>query len=249
MGTILGEEEEGQQQEGGQGNAGSRVQLGGCGWGVGRGCCGSVGRGCGWGVGRGCGWGVGRGMGCWSFRRAIPTRLGAPNGEGVKLGVDSEQRFPGTRGKEELVHGRSIVDDDIALLLAAVDAAHDDHPVLLLRGSGPRHKDGLGGEEPCGQLLLDGLSCLHIKLDHRTVQLEHVVGEVAKPGPGIKNGMDRTHLYFFPWKFGLMLENSKERGLSFVSGIRSRSSFRLQAPVVSKVNRHTCRPCQIFIDV
>ena len=106
--------------------------------------------------------------------------------------MDSKQGFPGSRGQEELVHGRSIVDDDIALLLAAVNAAHHHHPVLLLRGPGPRHEDGLGGEEPRGQLLLNGLPSVHVKLDHRPVQLEHVVGEVAKPGEDIKDGKEHT---------------------------------------------------------
>ena len=96
----------------------------------------------------------------------------------------------------ELLHVLGVVDDDVALLLGSVDPAHHDHPIILILSCRPAHEDGFRGEESVGEFLLDCLSRVYIHLvvesicwsaiswfhlHHRSVCLEDIVGEVAKP--------------------------------------------------------------------
>ena len=63
-----------------------------------------------------------------------------------------------------ILHVRGIVDDDVALLLGSVNPAHHNNPIVLVLSSRPGHEDGLRGEKPGGELLLDCISCVNIHL-------------------------------------------------------------------------------------
>ena len=75
-----------------------------------------------------------------------------------------EQSLPWRRRVEEDVHVLGVVDDDVAFLLAAIDPAHHNDPVVLVNCARPRDKDGFRGEKAVGELLLDRFTCVHVHL-------------------------------------------------------------------------------------
>ena len=76
-----------------------------------------------------------------------------------------EQSLPWRRRAEEDLHGLGVVDDDVALLLAAIDPAHHNDPVVLVNCTRPRDKDGFRGEKTVGELHLDRFPSVHVHLD------------------------------------------------------------------------------------
>ena len=75
-----------------------------------------------------------------------------------------EQSLPRRRRAEEDLHGLGVVDDDVALLLAAIDPAHHNDPVVLVNCARPCDKDGFRGEKAVGELLLDRFPGVHVHL-------------------------------------------------------------------------------------
>ena len=75
-----------------------------------------------------------------------------------------EQSLPRRRCVEEDLHGLGVVDDDIALLLAAIDPAHHNDPVVLVNCTWLRDKDGFRGEKTVGELPLDRFPSVHVHL-------------------------------------------------------------------------------------
>ena len=76
-----------------------------------------------------------------------------------------EQSLPRRRCVEEDLHGLGVVDDDVALLLAAIYPAHHNDPVVLVNCAWPRDKDGFRGEKTVGELHLDRFPGVHVHLD------------------------------------------------------------------------------------
>ena len=75
-----------------------------------------------------------------------------------------EQSLPWRRRVEEDLHVLGVVDDDVAFLLAAIDPAHHNDPVVLVNCARPRDKDGFRGEKAVGELHLDRFPSVHVHL-------------------------------------------------------------------------------------